>query len=240
VAATSALRNARRISKILCLRKIRARTFGRGYAKFELELCAATLQREGGSLYLAKRQASADVKPRSPLAVMTAPRPYYRMMKTKRPIGFKLEPKGGPHTDPAVEAILARYRKDGQIDRAAGVYFAETPDFSSLGIPYDKGFIHIVEPIGEPQRRDQAWLGEIQLRHHKNAQLISRLSAQTRARRREFDEMSDQVLWENYFAGVLSRNPTIEVVGTGARVVGHHSETPVRVRRRDRDLMPKR
>jgi hypothetical protein len=170
---------------------------------------------------------------------VTAPRPYYRMMKTKHPIGFKLEPKGEPHIDPDVEAILAKHRRDGQIDRANAVYFAETPEFSSLGIPYDEGFIHIVEPVGETQRRDQAWLGELQLRHHKNQELIRRQSAPLRARREEFEGRSDQVLCENYFSGVLSSNPVIEVVATSATVVGYHSEILVRVRKGDRDLMPK-
>jgi hypothetical protein len=170
---------------------------------------------------------------------MTAPRFYYCMMQTKQPVGFKLQKKGGPHIAPDVEAILARHRKDGQIDRAEAVYFAETPEFSALGITYDEGFIHIVEPVGETQRRDQAWLGELQLRHHKNHELIRRLSAPVRVRRKEFDGVSDQVLCENYFSGVLSSNPVIEVVATGATVAGYHLETPVRVRKNDRDLLPK-
>jgi hypothetical protein len=170
---------------------------------------------------------------------MTNPQTYYRMMKMRHPVGSKLEPKGGPHIDPEVEAILARYRRDGQIDRAHAIYFAETPEFSSLGISYDVGFIHIVEPVGETQRRDQSWLRELQLRHHKNPDFINRLSSAVKAGRKEFDGMSDQVVCENYFTGVLSSKPVIEVVANEATVVGHHSETPVRVRSTFENLMPK-
>jgi hypothetical protein len=141
-----------------------------------------------------------------------------------------LKPKGWPYLAPDVEAMLSNYRKEGQIDRAGAIYLAEAPQFSALGIPYDEGFIHIVEPAGETQRRDQAWLGELQLRHHKKEELLRRLSAPTKARRKEFDGMSDQVLCENYFSGAMSNNPVVEVVATGGTVVGYHSETPVRVR----------
>ena len=138
---------------------------------------------------------------------------YFRMMRTKKPVGFRLKPKGGPHIDPQIEAMLEKYRKDGQISRAEAVYFAETPEFSSLGISYDEGFIHVVETPGEPQRRDQAWLRELQLRHHKNRELVRRLPPQTKAARKEFKDMSDQTLCESYFSGVEFQETDYRVGG---------------------------
>jgi hypothetical protein len=170
---------------------------------------------------------------------MTNPQPYYRMMKEKHAIGCKLQPSG-PHIDPDVEAILAKHRKGDRIDRATAVYLAEKPEFSALGISYDVGFIHIVEPIGEIQRRDQAWLGELQWRHEKRGHL-KQFSEKPLigARRKEFERMSDEGLCESYFSGAMSRNPAIEIVVIGGTVTGYHSETPVRVRRGFQDFMPK-
>jgi hypothetical protein len=47
---------------------------------------------------------------------------YFRVMNTKKTVGFRLKPKGGPHIDPQIEAMLEKYRKDGQISRAEAAY----------------------------------------------------------------------------------------------------------------------
>jgi hypothetical protein len=110
------------------------------------------------------------------------------------------------------------------------MFFAETPEFANLGVQYDVGYIHFIEPVGDVQRHDQAWLGELQLRHHKNKEMVRRMDAANRTRRKEFEGMTDRVLCENYFSGALSENPSIEVVAKGATVTGYYSEEPVRVR----------
>jgi hypothetical protein len=95
-----------------------------------------------------------------------------------------------------------------------------------------RGFVHVVEAEGEVQRRDQSWLRELQFRHHRNRELISRLPSQVTLARREFEEMSDQQLCESYFSGRQSSQPTVEVVAPGGIVISHQSLEPILVRRR--------
>jgi hypothetical protein len=156
---------------------------------------------------------------------------YYRMMRDRRPVGFHLRPSGELHLGETVEGLLERYRRPDRLSRANAVYLAETPEFASLGIPYAQGFVHVVEAEGEVQRRDQSWLRELQFRHHRNRQLIGRLSPRIMLARREFEEMSDQELCESYSSGRQSSRPTVEVVASGGIVVGHQSQEPTRVRR---------
>ncbi len=163
---------------------------------------------------------------------MSSGRPYYRMMRERRPIDFHLRPSGELHLGETVEGLLEQYRRPDQLSRANSVYLAETPEFASLGIPYVQGFVHVVEAEGEVQRRDQSWLRELQFRHHRNRELVSRLHSQVALGRREFEEMSDQQLCESYFLGRQSSQPTVEVVAPGGTVVSHQSQEPILVRRR--------
>lgn len=157
---------------------------------------------------------------------------YYRMMRDKKHVGFQLRPSGETHLGREIEEILERYRRPGQLGRANAVYLAETPEFASLGLQYDEGFIHVVEADGEVQRRDQAWLRELQFRHPTNQELAQRLARSIKAIRQEFEALSDQELCESYFSGRLSLNPVVEVLAPIGIVVGHRTAGPTRVRRR--------
>ena len=94
-------------------------------------------------------------------------------MRDRSPVGFHLQPSGELHLGATIEELLERYRRPGRLSRGHAVHLAETPEFASLGIPYNEGFVHVVEVEGEAQRRDQAWLRELQFRYPKKSGVSS-------------------------------------------------------------------
>jgi hypothetical protein len=138
------------------------------------------------------------------------------MMREKKELGERIEARGGFHVDPKVEQFVESRQKPNQLDRSKAVYFRDDDkDFSSLGLPYDEGFVHVVEPIGTVERRDVSWLGELQKRMHNNP-MVQNAGAENR---REFAGLSNEELADNYLSGVLSNSPVLEYLAEAVTVV---------------------
>jgi hypothetical protein len=142
---------------------------------------------------------------------------YYRIAKKKyakneimrgrgrRPLGDK---------EPLVEQILARRRPADCPDRGDSVYMRVEREFSTVGVTYDEGYVHEVEPIGKVDKRDLAWIGAIQMRYHKNQRL----------RKNEYPELSDDEIADRYWSGEASDKPLWEWVAKKAKVINVDSD----------------
>jgi hypothetical protein len=111
--------------------------------------------------------------------------------------------------EPLVEEILEQRRPADCPDRGDSVYMREEREFSTVGVTYDEGYVHEVEPIGEVDKRDLAWIGVIQRRHHKNELL----------RKNEYPTLSDTEIADKYWSGEASDKPLWEWVATEAKVI---------------------
>jgi hypothetical protein len=123
--------------------------------------------------------------------------------------------------EPVVEEILKQQRPPDCPDRADSVYMRQEREFSTVGIPYDEGYVHTVAPIGRIDKRDLTWIGVIQLRHHRNEKLRKNLSP----------KLSDAQIADKYWSGEASDKPSWEWVAKEAKVVDVEEDRS-RIRRR--------
>jgi hypothetical protein len=112
-------------------------------------------------------------------------------------------------TEPLVEELLERHRRPSCPDRGDSVYMREEREFSTLGVTFNEGYVHTVEPIGKVDRRDLAWIGVIQCRYHRNERLRKELCP----------ELSDAQVADKYWSGEASNKPSWEWVAKEVRVV---------------------
>jgi hypothetical protein len=71
---------------------------------------------------------------------------YFHISREKLPLGAELRAKGGPHIDDEIEACLEKARPNGKLARADAIYMLDHADFSKSGVPYEEGYVHLVEP----------------------------------------------------------------------------------------------
>ena len=148
----------------------------------------------------------------------------YHMSPNKLELFTVLSPPGKPPLNSTIEELLDRHRPNSSIPRSEAVYLSETVEASRHGLPYDEGYVHLVEPIGEVQRRDNYWIGQLQLRYHPNSRL-ARLKDKT------LDHLSDEEIVIRYFAGEASPNPNWEIVARSAKVMSLVSDHPLQFRK---------
>jgi hypothetical protein len=154
---------------------------------------------------------------------MTKEKILYHVSPKKLDLFTVLAPSGTPHLDPAIEALLDSCRPDSSIPRSEAVYLSETPEASRHGLRYDEGYVHLVEPVGDVQRRDNNWIGQLQIRHHTNSRFA-------RFKDKRLNHLSDVEMATKYFAGEASPNPNWEIVARSAQVKGLLSDHPVPLR----------
>ena len=95
----------------------------------------------------------------------------------------------------------------------------EEREFSTVGVPYDESYVHKVEPIGKVYKRDLAWIGVIQRRHHRNERL----------RKNDYPKLSDAQVVDKYWSGEASEKPRWEWVAREAKVIDMDKDlSPVR------------
>jgi hypothetical protein len=111
--------------------------------------------------------------------------------------------------EPLVEEILEQQRPPDCPDRGDSVYMREEREFSTVGVPYDEGYVHTVVPIGRVDKRDLAWIGVIQLRQQRNEQLRKNL----------YPKLSNARVADKYWSGEASDKPLWEWVAKEAKVV---------------------
>jgi hypothetical protein len=137
---------------------------------------------------------------------------YYRISEKKYAKGEIIQGRGKkPLADkePLVEHILDNRRPADSPGRGDSVYMREEREFSSVGVTFDEGYIHEVEPIGKVEKRDLNWVGVLQRRHHKNERL----------RTDGFPLLSDSDIADKYWSGEASDNPSWEWVAKEAKVI---------------------
>ena len=137
---------------------------------------------------------------------------YYRIAKDKYSKGHVFRGSGTrPLQDrfPEVEDILERRRPNGKYDRGNSVYIKEDKDFSKVGVPYGKGYIHAVDPVGKVERRDLVWTGILQQRYFKDE----------RFRKNPLPDLTDDQVADKWWAGEGSETPDWEWVAPEATVV---------------------
>lgn len=89
---------------------------------------------------------------------------YYHMSSTKLPIGKVLIGQGRPLVDPSIEDVFEKQRPKNSPSRLNSVYMTDDRDFKRRGIRADDGYVHQVEAIGPVEKRDNKWVGELELR----------------------------------------------------------------------------
>lgn len=112
-------------------------------------------------------------------------------------------------TEPLIEDILAGRRPHHCADRGDSIYMREEREFSTVGVTFDNGYVHTVEPIGKVDKRDLAWIGVLQRRHHKNE----------RVRKNVHPALSDDDVADRYWNGEASDRPLWEWVTEKATVI---------------------
>ena len=147
---------------------------------------------------------------------------YKRIEKDKRPVGEVITRSGAPPLEKdyaAVETILESRRPSRCLSRSESVNMREDRDFSLMGIDFDSGYVHLVEPLGPVEARDVKWIGALQARYPKGGLTL----------RDKYCGVSDDELADRYWRGERSAEPSVEHVTNEARVVSVDDElSPVR------------
>ena len=137
---------------------------------------------------------------------------YYRIAEKKCAKDDLMKGRGErPLADkePMVEGILESRRPPECPDRGDSVYMREEREFSTVGVTFDEGYVHKVEPIGKVDKRDLAWIGVLQRRHHRDERL----------RKNNYSPLSDNNVADNYWSGEASDKPSWEWVAKEAKVI---------------------
>jgi hypothetical protein len=137
---------------------------------------------------------------------------YYRIAEKKNAIGDLMKGRGVrplANTESQVEEILEARRPPDCPDRGDSIYMREEREFSTVGVTFDEGYVHKVEPLGKVDKRDLAWIGIIQRRHHKNDLL----------RKDVLVGLSDSDIADRYWRGEASSKPLWEWVAKEAKVI---------------------
>lgn len=91
-------------------------------------------------------------------------KPYYRVTENKHAKDEIMKGRGERPLEDNIELILDQRRPSDCPDRGDSIYMRQDRDFSPVGVPYDKDYVHQVEPIGKVDQRDLTWIRVLQLR----------------------------------------------------------------------------
>jgi len=147
---------------------------------------------------------------------------FYHIAKEKFEIGHRFERHGmRPLQElcPHVEDILERNRPHSMLERGSIVYLKKDKDFSQVGVWFDEGFIHTVNPVDDPVSRDLTWTGVLQGRYPRDEHIKIRPGC----------NLTDDQVAEQWWKGAASEAPNWEWI-TNAAIVTHVEEDPVKVR----------
>jgi hypothetical protein len=148
----------------------------------------------------------------------------YHFSRQIVPVGEELRAKDGPHLPPMIEQMLEATRPRGKIGRAEAVFVVAIPDFTRFGLPFDQGYIHIVEAIGQVDKHDVSWIGTLQLRHHPSKDpMLKKFSLSN-------SSLSDDELCLSYWEGRAGKSPAWEYLARRATVLELYWAHPVEKR----------
>jgi hypothetical protein len=142
---------------------------------------------------------------------------YYHMSREKLQKGTVLRPKNDLHVNTKVEEILSRRKPETSLDRAESVFLGETEDSAKHGLTYDYGYLHVVQTNDQVERRDNYWIGQLQLRHHSNRKMRN-------FEDRDLRRFTDEEIADKYWSGIESKKPNWEIATKSAFVVELFSE----------------
>lgn len=136
---------------------------------------------------------------------------YYRIASKAHPVGHVFKGHGvlplAAYTE--VEDALGRNKPTASPSRDDCTYMRPDKDFSAVGVDYDDGCVHEVEPVGPVEQRDIYWIGVLVKRHSKSPQMRADLEP----------ALTDDEVAERYWNGSASKNPTWEWVAKEATVI---------------------
>ena len=136
---------------------------------------------------------------------------FFHMSREKLNAGLVLNPKGRNYVADEVEAVLEQQRPKHCDCRQDSVFLSETEDSSKHGFEYDAGYLHFAIPFERYVKRDNYWIGQLQLRLNSNAQ-IKKMCDGT------LENLSNDDLAKNYWNGVPSQSPNWEIVCASATI----------------------
>lgn len=151
-----------------------------------------------------------------------AAKTYNRIEPSKRSLGGIITRSGPPPLEQdyaIVEAILESRRPSQCLPRSESVNMREDRDFSLMGIDFDAGYVHQLEPLGTIEARDVEWIGALQRRYPKQGLHLPD----------KYPGVPDEELADRYWRGELSVSPSIEIAAKEAKVVSVEVQlSPVR------------
>ena len=164
-------------------------------------------------------------KPSSAVQMSQTPKSqtFYRMAVDRHPVGYPFKATGRKYLGDEIEALIEAHKPAEFLSRAAATYLSASEDVSRMGLDYDEGYLHVVEPVGLVERRDAAWLGELQRRLPISA-VHAVLPKDERLARFTNDEIA-----KNYVTGKPTLEPHWEHLASEA-IVTAVDETPRRIR----------
>lgn len=86
---------------------------------------------------------------------------FFHMSPNLYAVGAIISGNGRDKVDARIEDELEARRDSTALSRRDSVYCLDGTDFTICGV-VSPGYIYLVEPSGELQRRDFAWVGEMQ------------------------------------------------------------------------------
>jgi hypothetical protein len=134
---------------------------------------------------------------------------YYHVSRKKLLLGETL--RGGDGSglvSSMVEEILERTRPVNCAHRSDCAFFSGSERASKHGLKYDHGYLHFVEPTGHIEKRDNYWIGQLQVRHTPSL---------VRWRSPELGILSDDEIGKKYWSGEPSQKPNWELVAPKSR-----------------------
>jgi hypothetical protein len=139
---------------------------------------------------------------------------FFHMSANIYTAGDEIRGNGRDKVDARIEDELEARRPDDALSRRDAVYCLESTDFTVCGV-VEPGYIYRVEPSGEPQRRDFAWIGEMQ-------------KALLRIKYPQYKEMNKYPDWNadliekccsGYWSGAATQTPGWEFLAPSCTVV---------------------
>lgn len=149
---------------------------------------------------------------------------FFHFSRVKIPSGQLLEPMGNHQLREEIESLLANTKPRNCIGRPQSIFVSEDEACERHGLPFDDGFLHQVELLGRSERRDNTWLGVLQLR------LSDRPGMRTSGYAK-YPELSNEAICLSYWAGKASDTPNREIATDKALVKECLDDEPRKLKR---------
>lgn len=139
---------------------------------------------------------------------------FFHMSSNAYSAGEVIRGNGRDKVDPHIEDELEARRPDNALSRRDAVYCLESTDFTICGV-VSPGYIYRVEPSGASQRRDFAWIGEMQ-------KALLRMKYPQYAEMKKYPEWNADLIEKccsRYWSGEATQSPSWEFLMPSCTVI---------------------